>query len=793
MRRGEERAVAPISETREFHHHSSHWGAFRAVVRGGRLEAAAPFEKDPHPSPILNSIPEAVYAESRVSRPMIRAGWLENGPTGRSGRRGAEPFVPVSWEKALDLVAGEIRRVREAHGNEAIFAGSYGWSSAGRFHHAKTQLHRFMNTVGGFTTQKHTYSHAAGSAILPHILGDSSCINGGSTWDGLVESTDLIVMFGGIPLKNMQVTSGGPGEHTAEVWLRRAKEKGVAFVNIAPLRDDASDILDAEWLRPRPNTDTALMLGLAHTLAAEGLHDRGFLDQYCEGYAKFEDYLMGRSDGRPKDAAWAAGITEIGADKIRELARRMASGRTMILTAWSLQRGDHGEQPFWMTVTLAAMLGQIGLPGGGFGFGYGSMAGIGNPRRRIPSPALSAGRNPLDSFIPVARIADMLLYPGVKYDYDGEERVYPDIRLVYWCGGNPFHHHQDLNRLVRAWQTPETIIVHEPWWTATARHADIVLPATTTVERNDVGSSSKDRFILAMKKTIEPVGEARNDFDIFSDLAGHLGTREAFTEGRGEMAWVRHLYDAAREQAAELLVEYPDFDAFWEEGHVEIPPPDEPYVMLADFRADPAGRGLNTPSGKIEIFSRTIDGFGYDDCPGHPAWLEPAEWLGGEEAARHPLHMISNQPAVRLHSQMDPAGVSRESKIQGREPVKIHPADAARRGILEGDIVRIFNDRGAALAGAVLTDGIRPGVVQLATGAWYDPLTPGEPGGLDRHGNPNVLTLDKGTSKLGQGPAAHSVLVDIERYEGEPPEITVFREPALVSATIVAAPDASQP
>ena len=784
--------MAPISKSREFHHHNSHWGAFRAEVRGGRLEAVEPFEKDPHPSPILDSIPEAVYAESRVSRPMIRAGWLEKGPG--EGRRGAEPFVPVSWEKALDLVAAEVRHVKEAHGNEAIFAGSYGWASAGRFHHAKTQLHRFMNTIGGFTNQKHTYSHAAGSAILPHVLGKSGHINGGSTWDGLVESSSLIVMFGGIPLKNMQVAGGGPGEHTAEVWLRRAKEKGIEFVNIAPLRDDASDFLAAEWLRPRPNTDTALMLGLAHTLVTEGLHDQGFLGRYCEGYAKFEDYLMGRSDGRPKDAAWAAGVTEIEAVKIRELARRMAAGRTMILTAWSLQRGDHGEQPFWMTATLAAMLGQIGLPGGGFGFGYGSMAGNGNPRQRIPTPALSPGDNPLDSFIPVARIADMLLSPGAAYHFDGEERIYPDIRLVYWCGGNPFHHHQDLNRLVRAWQKPETVIVHEPWWTSSARHADIVLPATTTVERNDLGASAMDRFILAMKKSIEPVGEARNDFDIFADLAGRLGTRETFTGGRGEMEWIRHLYDTAREQAAERLVIYPDFNDFWEKGHVEIPPPDEPYVMLADFRADPAGRALSTPSGKIEIFSQTIDGFGYDDCPGHPAWLDPAEWLGGEGAARHPLHMISNQPVTRLHSQMDPAGVSRESKIRGREPVRIHPADAARRGILEGDIVRIFNDRGAALAGAIITDRIRPGVIQLATGAWYDPLTQG---GLDRHGNPNALTLDKGTSKLGQGPAAQSVLVDIERYVDEPPEITVFREPASApaaeDATAVTAPDLSQP
>ena len=767
----------------EIHPHNSHWGAFSAEVRQGRLTSVEPFEKDPHPSPILHSIPEAVYSKSRVLRPMVRAGWLENGPGGDSGRRGGEPFVPVSWEKAIGLVSSEIRRVKEAHGNEAIFAGSYGWASAGRFHHSKSQLKRFLNLLGGFTDQVQSYSNAAGSVLISYILGHENYIREASSWEGLVRDSELIVSFGGIGLKNLQVTHGGVGEHVAEDFMRRARESGVEFVNVAPLRDDVSDFLGAEWIAPRPNTDVALMLGIAHTLAQEGLHDKEFLARNCTGYDKFEAYLLGRSDSVAKDAEWAGAITEIPPGEIRSLARRMAEKRTMIMTTWSLQRADHGEQPIWMTVTLAAMLGQIGLSGGGFGFGYGSMGGIGNPGVGTPSVSMiPSTKNETGSFIPVARISDMLLHPGARYDYRGEERTYPDIRLVYWCGGNPFHHHQDLNRLVRAWQRPETVIVHEPFWTATARHADIVLPATTSLERNDVASTSQDRFLVAMKKAIEPVGEARSDFDIFAALAGPLGAWDAFTEGRSEMEWLRHLYGIARERAGERLVEFPEFDDFWEQGHVEIPAPEKPRVILEDFRADPAGRALDTPSGKIEIFSKTIDGFGYEDCPGHPAWLEPVEWLGGKEAAHHPLHMISNQPDTRLHSQMDSAGVSRESKIRGREPVRMHPQDAAARGIADGDIVRIFNGRGAILAGASLTGKVRPGVIQIATGAWYDPLTPGEVGALDRHGNPNVLTMDKGTSKLAQAPIALSALVDVERFEGELPEITVFREPEIIES-----------
>jgi biotin/methionine sulfoxide reductase len=395
---------------------------------------------------------------------------------------------------------------------------------------------------------------------------------------------------------------------------------------------------------------------------------------------------------------------------------------------------------------------------------------------------MTTGENPARSFIPVARISDMMLNPGGAYQYNGMDRTYPDIRLVYWCGGNPFHHHQDLNRLLEAWRKPETIILNEIFWTATARHADIVLPATTTLERNDIGASSRDRFIMAMQKAVEPVGQSRNDFDIFADLSERLGFRDRFTEGRTEEEWLRHLYNISRQQAAKSRIELPDFDTFWEQGYVESPEPTKPFVLFEAFHDDPEANPLRTPSGKIEIFSETIAGFGYDDCPGHPTWMAPQEWLGGERAKSFPLHMMSNQPQTRLHAQQDDGRISLESKVQGREPVAISPADAEARGISDGDIVRVFNDRGAVLAGAVVTDHVRPGVIRLSTGAWYDPAERGRPGTLEKHGNPNVLTPDRGTSKLAQGPIAHSALVEVERYTGDAPPVTAFEPPLAESA-----------
>ncbi|MFD2395751.1 molybdopterin dinucleotide binding domain-containing protein [Prauserella oleivorans] len=225
-------------------------------------------------------------------------------------------------------------------------------------------------------------------------------------------------------------------------------------------------------------------------------------------------------------------------------------------------------------------------------------------------------------------------------------------------------------------------------------------------------------------------------------------------------------------------MDIPGFETFWREGSVELPPrPMNPDGGAFDLlRADPERHPLATPSGKVELFSSTVHGFGYPDCPGLPTWLEPAEWLGSPLAGRFPLHLVSNQPRTRLHSQYDGGDYSQAAKIAGREPLLMHPRDAHARGVRDGDVVRVFNDRGACLAGVRLSESVRPGVVVLATGAWYDPA----PDGLDRHGNPNVLTRDAGTSRLAQGPSSGTTLVEVVPEEGEPPRVQAFDPPEVI-------------
>jgi len=770
--------------TTTFVQQHSHWGAFRAEVEDGRVVGVRPFDRDPDPSPLLDAIPAAVHSATRIDVPMVRARWLSHGP-GHGEGRGREPFVPVSWERALDLVAGELARVRDAHGHAAIMGGSQGWGSAGIFHDARAQVRRFLSAFGGFVDQASNYSFGSALVFLPHVLGSAQAVTGPLTsWSSIARHGRLMVLFGGANTKNLQVTKGGCGMHTMAGSLADLARAGVEVVNVSPIRDDGPASVAPEWIAIRPNTDTAMLLALVHTLIAEGLHDAEFLARYCIGFERVCAYVLGETDGQPKDAGWAAAITGVAADTIRALARRMAATRTMVTASWSLQRADHGEQPYWALILLAACLGQIGQPGAGFGFGYGSTGGIADPPLAFKAPSMEAIANPLAKAIPAARIADCLLHPGGPYDFNGRRSAYPDIRLVYWAGGNPFHHHQDINRLRAAWRRPETIVVHEPWWTATARHADIVLPATTSLERNDLGCAARDAFVIAMQQAIAPVGQARSDFAIFADLARRLGCEAAYAEGRDEMGWLRHLYARWREGVRTNRAAIPDFDTFWRDGALEIPQRGEEFVLFADFRADPDKHRLATPSGRIELYSERIAGFGYDDCPPHPTWLAPAEWLGGDAdaAPRYPLHLISSQPRYRLHSQMDPGPVSATGKVAGREALAINPQDAQRRGISDGDLVRVFNGRGACLAGVEITDAVRPGVLRLSCGAWYDPAT-SDDGALCAHGNANMLTRDQGTSKLAQGPTCATTLVEVERWTDAVPPVRAFEPPARQAAT----------
>jgi biotin/methionine sulfoxide reductase len=303
------------------------------------------------------------------------------------------------------------------------------------------------------------------------------------------------------------------------------------------------------------------------------------------------------------------------------------------------------------------------------------------------------------------------------------------------------------------------VIVHEPFWTATARHADIVLPVTTTLERDDLGIGHGDTHLIAMQAADTPYESARDEYDIFAALADRLGYAEEFTQGRASEQWLRHLYERWRAEPKK------PFDDFWADGELEAPGRRDDTVLFADFRA---GAPLDTPSGLIELFSSTVAAFNYAECPGYPAYA-------AAPPTPYEITLICNQPGSRLHSQLDMGDFSQAAKRSGREPVRMNPADAAARGIADGDVVRLHNEQGSALAGAVLSDDCAPGVAQLSTGAWWDSSAPSVATCV--HGNPNALTRDIGTSRLAQGCTGQVTWVDIDRFDGPVPPVRAYDPP----------------
>ncbi|MBK1698933.1 trimethylamine-N-oxide reductase TorA [Rhodovibrio salinarum] len=769
-----------------------HWGVFYGLVDDGRAVEFKPWEGDPAPSPQLPGIRDSIYSESRIRYPMVRRAWLEQGPGADLDGRGSGDFVRVSWDKAIELVANELVRVREKYGQQAVFAGSYGWKSPGKLHNCQTLLRRMMNLTGSYTNSSGDYSTGAAQVILPYVSGSIEVYEQCTTWKNLSENCELMVFWGCNPLNNSQI-SWQVADHGAWPGVEMLKKSGAKVLCIDPVRTETCKALNGEWIAPRPHTDVAMMLGIAHTLYEENLHDEDFLDRYTTGFDKFLPYLRGTSDGTPKSADWAEQICGVPADQLRDLARRFAKNRTMLALGYSTQRQHHGEQIHWMLITLASMLGQIGLPGGGYGLSYHYSSG-GSPTHTTPilkaiddaSGQKSEGAAWLAQSgslsIPVSRLVETLLNPGKKMQFNGHEIELPLIKLAYWAGGNPFSHQQDRNEMLRAWRELDTFIVHDVQWTASARHADIVLPATTSYERNDIEQVGDYALshIVAMKKIVDPVFEARSDFDIFAAIADKLGKGYEFTQGRDEMDWIRGIYEAAKIEARAKGMEMPVFDVFWDSNKPLKFPQSEAaadFVRHADFRADPLLNALGTASGKFELYSTAIEKYHYDDCPPHPSWIEPIERLDGP-TTRYPLHIATNHPQMRLHSQLCGTVNRKSYEIAEREPCWMNPKDAAARGLSNGDVVRVFNDRGQILAGLTITDEIRPGVVRINEGGWFDPVNPREIGSLDAYGDVNNLTTGVATSKLAQSNCGHTGMAEVERYEGNLPPVTVFSQPA---------------
>jgi len=774
---------------------AAHWGMLKLTIKNGKVVKSEPYQKT---SDIENSLQhytqDLVYAEDRIKYPMVRKSYLENPDSPKPELRGNDEWVRVPYEKAIKLIARELKKTRKEKGAQGVFAGSYGWKSSGSIHNCRVLLHRFMTATGGFTGTVGDYSTGASQVIMPHVLGTLEVYEQQTSWPVVLESSKVIVIWGANPLATLKIAWTSSDENGFK-YFEKLKKSGKKIICIDPYKTETCEYLDAQWIAPNPNTDVAMMMGMVHTLLEAKKYDADFLADYTEGFDKFKEYLYGKEDGIVKSAKWASKICGVDEKTINSLANLFYDNRTMFMSGWGMQRAHHGEQPHWMLVTLASVIGQIGLPGGGFGLSYHySNGGVPTAKSAIiggitanVTPTKDEGgaawlRNAAKYSFPVARIADALLNPGKTIDFNGKKVTYPEIDFIYWVGGNPFVHHQDTNTLLKAWQKPRTVVVNEAFWTPTARMADIVMPTTTSYERNDITATGdySNLNIVPMKQAVKKQFEARDDYQIFSDLSKEFGVFEKYTQNKTEMQWIEEFYTKAYNQAQKMKLPMPTFREFWSKNQpitFEVPYENTQFIRYADFREDPILNPLGTPSGRIEIYSKTIEKMNYKHCKAHPTWLEPAEWVGMEEKPAE-FALISPHPSHRLHSQLNNTSLREKYAVADREPIWINTQDAKAKGIKSGDVVRVFNDRGEILTGAVVTDGLKPGIVRVQEGAWYDPLEKGKIGTLCKNGSANLLTKDIPTSELAMGNSSNTALVNIEKYTKKAPALTIFKQPS---------------
>ncbi|MBI4491601.1 MAG: molybdopterin-dependent oxidoreductase [Chloroflexi bacterium] len=652
----------------------------------------------------------------RLQRPLIRR-----------GPRGSADFREASWDEALGLVAERLAAIRAESGPGALLCLGRTGSLGALLHETRLVSQRFFSLFGGYLGTTGNYSFGAASPATIHTYGTEKTGNSRSDWF----RSRLLLLWGWDPMVTVM------GSHTA--WaLRECRRRGIPIVAVDP-RQSATATFADRWVPIRPGSDVALLNTLAHELLRNGWQDEAFLRRHTVGYEAYAAYLLGDDDGIPKTPEWQEPITGVPAETARWLAREYGTRRpAALMPGWAPQRSRQGEQFHRATAALAALAGSVGVPGG-------SAAGI----DRGPGPegeaALPVPPNPYPNTIPINRWTDCVLQaPGAGYP--------AQPRAAYIVGGNPLGQHPDARKTARALERLDLVVVHEQFLTPTARYADVLLPATTFLERDDIQRpyDGTGCFYVYQRQAIPPQGQARNDWDVFAELAERLGFGAAYTEGHDADGWLRWI--AARAGV-------PDYEAFRRAGlHWTAPPaadgaPDGPQPSVAFQAQVEQGLPFPTPSGKIELYSPRLAERHDRLVPPIPRYLDLPEGPTDPLRARFPLQLLSPKSKRRTNSTLD--NVLGDDRV-----VTLHPDDAARRGLQAGQRVRVWNERGACLVPLRISANLTPGVAVLLAGAWVQ----WDADQNDVGGCPNTLTSDAGTA-WGRSSIQQTVLVEVAAAE----------------------------
>ncbi|ELY4218612.1 molybdopterin-dependent oxidoreductase [Cronobacter sakazakii] len=705
------------------------------------------------------SMRRRVYNPDRLKYPMKRV-----------GKRGEGKFVRISWDEALDTIAQGMKRIISDYGNEAIYlnygTGTLGGTMTRSWPPGKTLLARLMNCCGGYLNHYGDYSSAQIAAGLSYTYGGWA--DGNSPSD--IENSKLVVLFGNNPGET-RMSGGG-----VTYYLEQARAKSQArMIVIDPRYTDTAAGREDEWIPIRPGTDAALASAIAWVLITENYVDQPFLDNYCVGYDEktlppgapanghYKAYILGDGpDSTAKTPAWAAPITGIPEARIIKLAREIGEAKpAFIAQGWGPQRHSNGELACRAIAMLPILTGNVGIHGGNSGAREGSFS--------LPFERMPTLQNPVETSISMFTWTDAIERgPSMTATADGvrgKEKLDVPIKMIWNYAGNCLiNQHSQINRTHEVLQDDkkcELIVVIDCHMTASARYADILLPDCTASEQMDFAldaSCGNMAYVIFADQAIAPRFECRTIYDITSALAVRMGVGDTFTEGRTQEGWLRHLYAQSRRAIPEL----PDFDTFRQQGIFKLRDPQGHHVAYQAFRENPAANPLDTPSGKIEIYSSALA-----DIAAHwqlpegdvihplPVYSPGFEQVSDPLRAQYPLQLTGFHYKSRTHSTYGNVDVLQAAC---RQQVWINPQDAQARGINDGDLVRVWNARGEARIEAKVTPRIMPGVVALGEGAWYQP----DAEGVDHAGSINVLTTQR-PSPLAKGNPSHSNLVQLAR------------------------------
>ncbi len=746
-----------------------------AVVKDGTVTRLVPdpaTEEDPLTMP--RAIPcvrgrsqiRRVYAPERLKYPLKRA-----------GKRGEGKWERISWDEALDTIASEMKRIKEKYGNESFY-NNYAWGVNWTGPDAQGAIQRVLRLFGGYVDYYGTYSEAAYGQVIGHITGGYS----GNSADDVLNSK-LVVLVG----DNSVVTRAG-GDNGG-YWFMKAAERGTKFIIIDPIMTDTVVGTQAEWVPINPGTDVALIAAMAYVMVKENLYDKEFMATHSVGFdedtlpegapanSSWMSYIMGKGpDKIVKTPGWAAAITGIPADRIENLAREIASVKPCaIIQSWGIQRRAYGEQAVRAVPVLAAMTGNFGIHGGNTGQVVG---GAGFPMSGMPVPA-----NPVKLSIPCYLWTDFI-YRGTEMtaekdgvrgesvawgantgssasDASSAKQLPVNMKFMWNDGGNTIiNQHGDINKTIEILKDDtklEFLVATDIAMTPSTMYADIVLPETSGFEADNLitgeghGMKGSHSWVLFNHKVIEPMYEAKENLWVAEQLADRLGIGDEFRDGHTTREdWIKEMVASAQAN----VPDFPSYEEFKKVGYFKMQN-GEPFVVGAEFRADPVANPLGTASGKIEVYSSFLAGLNSEEIPAIPKYVP--EWEGVSDPLRekYPLMMMTTHYVARAHSTFDNVDMLREAHPQS---ISINPVDAKQRGIKNGDMVKVWNDRGEVHLPAYVTNRIRPGVTNMPQGAWYTPNADG----VDVRGCGNTLTTHRATP-YAKGFAAHTNLVQVEK------------------------------